>query len=333
MDRKLVTIRNIDSIDPIEGADRIEVAHVGGWNVVVAKTSGFKAGDKAVFFEIDSLLNKEHPAFADVAKRGVKTMTKADGTSMTGHVLRTAKLRGVFSQGMLVPLSEFNLTGDETQDQVDEVFADLVTKWEPPVPAGIDAKGTFPSHIRKTDAERVQNVTDEFVAGLNPDEWFATEKIDGTSATFWKDEDGEFHAASRNLEVELVPGSMHSLIADKFGLRGLLGPGEWIQGEIFGEGIQGNKLKLNEKTFRAFNSSRGADNIPDDLKVPALDWTFPGSVSEAIDQVTGMKSTINPKVQAEGVVWWNREGTTFRNLGERPNFKSINPSFLAKHGE
>ena len=52
-DRKLATIRKIDSIDPIEGADAIEVATVGGWKVVVKKGE-YTVDSLAVYFEIDS---------------------------------------------------------------------------------------------------------------------------------------------------------------------------------------------------------------------------------------------------------------------------------------
>jgi len=55
MERKLVSLRQVKEIRPIEGADRIEVAVVDGWNVVVPKGS-FKPGDLAVYFEIDSFL-------------------------------------------------------------------------------------------------------------------------------------------------------------------------------------------------------------------------------------------------------------------------------------
>lgn len=341
MIRRMASIRTINTVEPIEGADRIEYAKVGGWGVVVGKDSGFTAGDKAVFFEIDSLLNQNHPAFSDVAKRGVKTMRDSDGNTMTfengddmtGHVLRTIRLRGVYSQGMLVPLNVFGLTGDETPEEVDEVFRNLVVKWEPPLPKdnrnpnkGTHALAGFPAHIRKTDSERVQNLTPEFLASLNPNDWFATEKIDGTSTTFWKDEEGGFHVATRNWEVN--PASMHQDIIDCYDIESRLENGEFVQGEIFGEGVQGNKLKISGLDFRVFNAS----NIEafKDIAVPALDLEFPASIDDAIAQVDGMKSTINTKVLAEGVVWWNKNGEEFLELGLRPNFKAINNKFLAK---
>ena len=51
--RQLATIRKIEDLQPIEGADLIEVASIGGWKVVVKKGE-YAVGDLAVYFEIDS---------------------------------------------------------------------------------------------------------------------------------------------------------------------------------------------------------------------------------------------------------------------------------------
>ena len=51
MSRKLASIQRIWKIEPIEGADRIELAYVLGWQCVVNKGQ-FKPMDLAVYFEI-----------------------------------------------------------------------------------------------------------------------------------------------------------------------------------------------------------------------------------------------------------------------------------------
>lgn len=51
--RELVYVTRIDSISPIDGADRVELAHVGGWQVMVRKGL-YHPGDVAAYFEIDS---------------------------------------------------------------------------------------------------------------------------------------------------------------------------------------------------------------------------------------------------------------------------------------
>ena len=53
--RHLASIRRITDVKPIENADRLETAYVGGWPVVVGK-GAYKPGDAVVFFETDSML-------------------------------------------------------------------------------------------------------------------------------------------------------------------------------------------------------------------------------------------------------------------------------------
>ena len=55
MSRKLASIQRVWKIEPIEGADRIELAHVLGWQCVVNKGQ-FQRMDLAVYIEIDSFL-------------------------------------------------------------------------------------------------------------------------------------------------------------------------------------------------------------------------------------------------------------------------------------
>ena len=96
--RKLVTVRTIDAIDAIEGADQIVAATVDGWQVVVKKGE-FEVGQKCVFFEIDSFVPANRKEFAFLAARG----TKLDDEGKERCRLRTIKLRGVISQGLALP--------------------------------------------------------------------------------------------------------------------------------------------------------------------------------------------------------------------------------------
>ena len=103
--RKLVSVQEITNIEPIEGADRIEVARVLGWRVVVGKDMGLKPGDRVAYFETDSLLPAYDPRYKSFQARGQKTMI-VGSKEVTGHVLRTVKLRGVYSQGLIMRLDE-----------------------------------------------------------------------------------------------------------------------------------------------------------------------------------------------------------------------------------
>ena len=98
--RKLVTVRTIDAVNPIPDADAIEVATIGGWNVVVKKGE-VKAGDKCVYFEIDSFLPTGNPAWQFLVDKQSRTFE-----GVVGHRLRTVKLRGVTSQGLALRLDQ-----------------------------------------------------------------------------------------------------------------------------------------------------------------------------------------------------------------------------------
>lgn len=99
----------------------------------------------------------------------------------------------------------------------------------------------------------------------------------------------------------------------------------------FSEQIQKNSLKIKGKKLLNFEWESDTRDLPEELepyKVKEYDLPFPTTVDEALAQVDGLKSLINPDVQAEGIVWWNTEGKAFEELGWRPNFKAINNSYL-----
>ena len=116
--RNLVSIKTIDKIEPIENADRIETAIIGGWSVVTQKGIHTE-GDKVAYFEIDTLLPEDNPLFAEYVERGTKTgKSPYTGKKVKGHVLRTIKLRGQYSQGTIMPLSVIGLSADATQEDI-----------------------------------------------------------------------------------------------------------------------------------------------------------------------------------------------------------------------
>src|SRR5512137_1228115 len=90
MNRKLASIQEITNLNPIDGADKIMVADVLGWKVVIAKADNFKIGDFVVYCEVDSIL-PERPEFEFLRERKFR--------------IKTIKLRGQVSQGIVFPLS------------------------------------------------------------------------------------------------------------------------------------------------------------------------------------------------------------------------------------
>ena len=169
--RKLATIRKIDAVRPIEGADAIECAVLGGWTVVI-KRGEYQAGDLAVYLEIDSWVPHDLVPFLS------KGQAPREYNGVKGERLRSIRLRGQLSQGLLLPI-DVTFFRDPGTD-VTEALG--IQKWEAPVPAQLagEVKGVFPVFIPKTDQERVQNLTAELEIWKEKNyTWEATEKLDG----------------------------------------------------------------------------------------------------------------------------------------------------------
>jgi uncharacterized cysteine cluster protein YcgN (CxxCxxCC family) len=79
-----------------------------------------------------------------------------------------------------------------------------VDKWELPIPAQLagQVRGNFPTWGRKTDAERVQNISDEVLESLMDEEFEVTVKRDGSSCSMWHRQ-GDVGVCSRNLDLKL----------------------------------------------------------------------------------------------------------------------------------
>lgn len=162
--RKLVTVRRIDALDPIEGRDLIEVATIEGWKVVVKKGE-FRVGDPCVYFEIDSFLPDGNEAWQFLVDKSPRTFE-----GKKGHKLRTVKLGGQISQGLVLPVAALPTVLTAIMDRpLSEVrqldMSELlgVVKYEAPLPAELagQVEGAFPSFIPRTDEERVQNLKAE----------------------------------------------------------------------------------------------------------------------------------------------------------------------------
>ena len=245
--RQMATVRRIDAIQPIPNADAIECAVIGGWKVVIKKGE-YQPGDLAVYCEIDSWIPNELAPF--LSKKEPKEFN-----GVKGERLRTVRLRGQLSQGLLLPLS-FAFALPPTTG-VDIVGTDVtetlgIQKWEAPIPAQLagQVRGNFPTAIPKTDQERVQNIRlEEYL----DDTYEVTEKLHGASCTFYLDTEGQFHVCSRNLDLKPDPNNSYWRAAYELGIeakmreKGLFGFA--IQGELCGTGINGNNYHLGLEFF------------------------------------------------------------------------------------
>ena len=275
--RKLATIRKISAIRPIPGADRIVVAQVDGWECIVKKEE-FTVGELIVYIEGDSIL-PERPEFEFMRERKFR--------------VRTIRLRGQISQGLVLPLSVLprgtRLLEDEDVTQLlgikkyDPQLSQEVELAQPMQPvnnplkrfllrfrwyrtlSGADnADTSFPKWIAKTDEERIQNCVKLFTRCRDEQiPLLATEKVDGQSATYYLERRGwgrySFGVCSRNLRLPQSNNTSYWSIAHQYGieriLRKVIGKHRFVvlQGEIVGRNIQKNKYKVNGYDFYAFN--------------------------------------------------------------------------------
>ena len=357
--RKLASIQVITDLKPIEGKDRIVLATVLGWSVIVKKDE-FNIGDKCIYIEIDSLL-PEKPEFEFLRNKKFR--------------IKTMKLGNTYSQGIVFPLSILpqNKTyqiGDDVTDilgikkydpQAEEElklnkttkeikkYPQFLMRWswfrKLVLPSKRQQRG-FPMQISKTDEVRIQTIPEVL---KNKEPTIVTEKIDGQSLsallvknkTWYGKTKYEFILCSRNLRLWTKDNSNYWQMAEKYNLektlKNMIGDNEWvaIQGECYGASIQSNPYKMNNKELRVFNviypsgrlGSVEAKEICDKnnlLFVPILDvnYILPDTVDKMLKYATD-KSLINPNVLREGVVVRSKDG--------KKSFKAVSPEYLIKH--
>ena len=331
-DRKLASVVKIVDIQPIPGADAIVVATVKGWKVVV-KVNEYKVGDLAVYYEIDSFL-PIRPQFEFLRKSSYKRMGSSEGFR-----LKTIKLRGQISQGLLTPIPE-GISNPKEGDDLTEAL-DIV-KYEPPIPAQLAGKikGTFPSFIPKTEEIRIQNFESE--VGFSPvgERAYVTEKLDGTSFTCYFN-NGVFGVCGRNWELTETSDNSLWRMANLLQLKEKMtkhGKNIALQGELIGAGINGNLYGLSDHKlyfFTGYDIDKGRRMFFDELEwvlfglqlqmVPLLEkygFVIPNE-SNIVDYMLKYaegKSVLNMEVDREGVV--------VRGLEREFSFKAISNTYL-----
>lgn len=341
--RKLATIRKINNLEPIPGADLIQVATIDGWKVVV-KTDEFAIGDRCVYFEIDSFL-PVRPEFEFLRKSSYRTV---DGLG-EGFRLKTIRLRGQISQGLALPLAL--LFGDELgflDDGADVTEVLGVKKYEQPLPAQLagQVKGLFPNFIPKTDQERIQNCGSEVFGEYADQDFEVTLKLDGTSFTAYYDR-GEVGVCSRNYELKISDANKdNSLIraAHDSGLLMALKGMERniaVQAELMGPGIQGNREQLKTGTLFIFDvylideqrymTPTERMDFYDELINWGINPNLCGHVPviETVN-ISQFKSVADVLAYAEGPSMNHkvREGVVFKHQTSDFSFKAISNTFL-----
>lgn len=254
MSRKLASIQKVWKTEPIEGADRIELAHVLGWQCVVNKGQ-FQEGDLGIYFEIDSFL-PIRPEFEFLRSSSYK---KTDIMG-EGFKLRTQKFRGQLSQGLLLPLTQFPEIPKNSEVGMDVTEILSIRKWEIEEKAttGGTVIGMLPYDIPHTDETRVQTEPD-LIQAFKGLEYYISTKMDGSSHSVGIDENG-FHVTGHNYEYKddgnssfynLVKERGYKEIMKKYAAEQGLNTFT-IQGELCAPGIQQNRLRLKAPEWYVF---------------------------------------------------------------------------------
>lgn len=340
MTRKLATIRTIDALSPIKGADAIECATVGGWKVVVKKGL-YAIGDLAVYCEIDSWIPTELAPFLSKGKEP----NEFEGTR--GERLRTIKLRGQLSQGLLLPVKEvFGLCYPDEGEDVTEFLH--IKKWEKQINAQLVGvyKGNFPSQIPKTDKERVQNLVREIVSAYEAGVKFEiTEKMDGSSMTCYLI-DGEFGVCSRNMDLietesnafwkTARANNVEEAMRSRFGMTDYA-----LQGELIGPDIQGNIYKLTDMQFQVFDiynihvgeyvdsvTRRTMVNEMNLTHVPFISYTSYTRCTGNTADLTDIHQILKFAEGKSALADTEREGIVFKEVNGGFTFKAISNKYL-----
>lgn len=341
-----VTVEEIGSVAPIEGADRIEVATLRGkdFQFVIARSS-FAPGQKCLYFPVDSVLT---PGLAE--RLGVAG--KLAGREK--NRVKTVKLRGQVSQGIVAPTA---LVGDEwLRATPAELTAHLgVTKYEAPEIVCNDATLVeLPDGVSVYDIEGADRYTEQ-AALLHEGDVVVTEKVEGSNFSVMARSDGLLTVNQRTKSIVPREGVEHTFwkIAREHRVlefaRALAEqhPGQQVivYGEALGPGIQGNLYKLKGHAVRFFDVRVGGQwlgaqafhdavasfyPVPEDVLAPVLHrgplsaWLAGRSIKEASNG-----RSVLADVAREGVVIRPAIERTVPEFG-RLLLKQRSPEYLAR---
>lgn len=369
MARKLASVVKIASVSSIPEADRLEVIEMDGkgWRVVTSKGE-FQPGDLAVYFEIDSFLPSDDERYAFLRERCLRKFCSKGGSVLReGLRIKTAKLRGVISQGLVMPIAKFpeliGPDGSPPEIGFDATAAlnvehyDEVAEAMRPAQGGIgasDAMGSFPGFIPKTDEERIQNLSEYFTT-MRGRLFEVTEKNDGTSITMFlspsMDAENPFGVCTRNQRIkppdEGAEPTLPWRMAYKYSVEAAIraaneatGAELAFQGELVGPGVNANRDFYRDwewHVFRIWNITAGSFVPPPEARAlcARVGLQYVPVIAESMDVFNQFADTDALLAFAEGktVRGNEREGLVFKSV-DAPyvSFKAVSNRYLLKNG-
>jgi len=350
--RKLASIQSIKEILPIEGADRVELAKVLGWQCVVEKGK-YTLGEKVIYCEVDSFLPvKEEFEFLRSSSFRKNTLLGE------GFRVRTITLRGQLSQGLVLPL-DLLPEGTDVSEGNDVTAVLGIKEWEVPEVAGNFGTivGGLPEGFIPSDETRIQSLPDILKEFANVP-YYITTKMDGTSCMcgVTKNKDGErkFHVTGHYTELKDdgksafyeyvkkkdIPSRLENLV-NSMGYGSLVIKGEWC-----GEGVQKNRLKLKTPEWYVFTvdiDGKRADlsQMADicrklDLKMVPIEeegTNLAAMYKDTDALILRSKGSYPNGGPKEGIVIRPRHTIYSESLKGPLSFKVLNPKYLLKHEE
>lgn len=299
--RPMVRIARISNIKEHGNADRLEIASVFGWNVVVQKDI-YKVGDLILYFEIDSVLPEEieNRIFGKDAK-----------IKLHKSRVKITKIRQVYSEGLVTPVSLFydKLDGSKIKEDLDVTELLGVKKYEEPIRDEYKAKFASQYQSRKIDenpnfkkVRKPSNV--KYFQNVFGKSVVITEKIHGTSfvagkvkkpnETLWDKIDnflfGEYEFCYRSMNVQQqrrekfwmkilvklgfrkkgnfyenqIQKNVYTEAVLKYNLMNIIPDGYELTGEIYGSGIQKGYsygCEEGERKLVVFGVRKDGENI------------------------------------------------------------------------
>lgn len=325
-------------LEPHPNADRLWLVRVLGWTVVVGK-SEFQEGDLAVYLPPDSVLPVE-PQYEFLAKStGIRDGKFPDGTWTRGYRIKVVKLRGEWSQGLLLHAPEGMKEGD------DATLALGIAHYEPPIDLSTGGLMETPPALPIPDFD-VQNFEQAQTLFVLGERVIATEKIDGAQGRFVWFEDRLWCGSKNHWWKDTGPNIWWRAARETPGLIDLLKahPGVVLYGEVYGS-VQGDSpygmnVKMGELRFVAFDlyDPKTGEYPPPEgayADFAKLSWVpalYDGPFE--IIHLTNLRDgeTRIPKAQQA------REGIVIRavppydvRIGGRAIAKMVSNEYLAKH--
>lgn len=336
--KKLALITKVEAVHPHHNAMRLEILEVSGWRVIVPKNI-FSLGEDVLFIEVDSLIHMESEWINKDLFRGCKIVEDY-------YLVSTVKIRDLYSQGMVFKLSDIeDKLGELPRDSKELCLKLGIKRYIKPDIDDHVAIRTFPDHLYPRSHEKRIQSYPEILNLMLYKEYWATLKIDGTSATYHYS-DGKITISSRNQVRGIVDVSEEDEIMEtkdlyinylySSGLDRVLeaNPDIVLQGELYGTGIGKNRLNVDGHRFSIFHifdlgrrhawSYDKMYSFCQDKGLEVVPLIKHGILKESISELLEFSRGLYPGTSN------HREGLVYRNIDNSLSFKVINPDYLIK---